>query len=196
MINLKIGGIIVAAFIAGAFIASPELRAYAANTIGSSDIIDESILSQDIKNGQVMNGDIANGAISNSKLASNSVTFSKIAPGSIDSSKIVDQSIKSNDIAADAVGASEIKGASKLNFATCSTTASSVDADAIFSLYCDLPGVVSTDHIVGSQNSNICLAITSITPSTDRIYFEFHNACRQAMIDIGTMEFSLMIFQN
>ena len=30
MINLKIGGIIVAAFIAGAFAASPELRAYAA----------------------------------------------------------------------------------------------------------------------------------------------------------------------
>jgi len=41
MISLKIGGIIVAAFIAGAFVASPELRAYAANTIGSSDIIDE-----------------------------------------------------------------------------------------------------------------------------------------------------------
>ena len=51
MISVKIGGIILAAFIAGAFVASPELRAYAANTIGSSDIIDESILSQDIKNG-------------------------------------------------------------------------------------------------------------------------------------------------
>ena len=40
MISLKIGGIIVAAFIAGAFVASPELRAYAANTVYSTDIVD------------------------------------------------------------------------------------------------------------------------------------------------------------
>ena len=186
MISLKIGGIIVAAFIAGAFVASPELRAYAAATVTSADIVDGTIQSIDIGSGQVKNSDIAGSAVTGSKIASNAVTTNKIADGQV----------MAADIAADAVGASEIKGASKLNFATCSTTASSVDADAIFSLYCDLPGVVSTDHIVGSQNSNICLAITSITPSTDRIYFEFHNACRQAMIDIGTMEFSLMIFQN
>jgi len=40
MISLKVGGIIVAAFIAGAFVASPELRAYAANTVYSTDIVD------------------------------------------------------------------------------------------------------------------------------------------------------------
>jgi hypothetical protein len=43
MINLKIGTLIAAAFIAGAFVASPELRAYAANTVGSADIINESV---------------------------------------------------------------------------------------------------------------------------------------------------------
>ena len=32
--------------------------AYAANTIGSADVIDESLLSQDIKNGEVKNSDI------------------------------------------------------------------------------------------------------------------------------------------
>jgi hypothetical protein len=68
MINLKTGGIIVAAFIAGAFVASPELRAYAANTVGSSDIIDESILSRDIKNGQVKKSDIAADAVGASEL--------------------------------------------------------------------------------------------------------------------------------
>jgi len=46
-----------------AFAASPELRAYAANTIGSADIIDESILSEDIKNGQVKASDIATDAV-------------------------------------------------------------------------------------------------------------------------------------
>ena len=63
MKSLKIGGIISAAFVAGAFIASPELRAYAANTIGSADIIDESIQSVDIKNSQVKASDIATDAV-------------------------------------------------------------------------------------------------------------------------------------
>ena len=40
MISLKVGGIIVAAFIAAVFVASPELRAYAANTVYSTDIVD------------------------------------------------------------------------------------------------------------------------------------------------------------
>jgi hypothetical protein len=51
------------AFVAGAFVASPELRAYAANTVGSSDIINESILSADIKNGEVKASEIATDAV-------------------------------------------------------------------------------------------------------------------------------------
>jgi hypothetical protein len=107
MISLKIGGIIVAAFIAGAFVASPELRAYAANTIGSSDIIDESILSQDIKNGEVKTADISNSA----------VTTLKIATDAVDGTKIKDNSITSADIGTDAVRASELQGVTKLIFA-------------------------------------------------------------------------------
>jgi hypothetical protein len=68
MINLKMGGIIAAAFIAGAFIASPELRVYAANTVGSSDIIDGSIQSVDIGNGQVKVADIGADAVGGSEL--------------------------------------------------------------------------------------------------------------------------------
>jgi hypothetical protein len=68
MIGLKISALIGAAFIAGAFITSPELRAYAANTVGSSDIIDESIQSVDIKNGQVKAADIATDAVSGDEL--------------------------------------------------------------------------------------------------------------------------------
>ena len=56
-------GLLAVAFVAGSFVASPELRAYAANTIGSSDIIDESIQSVDIKNGQVKASDIATDAV-------------------------------------------------------------------------------------------------------------------------------------
>lgn len=89
MANLKIGALILAAFVAGAFFASPELRAYAAATITSADIVNETIQSADIKNGQVKNSD----------LAANAVTYSKINANSIDATKIVDGSVTSDDLA-------------------------------------------------------------------------------------------------
>lgn len=63
------GAVIVPAFIAGAFVASPEQGAYAANAIGSGDIIDESIQSADIKNGQVKAADIATDAAGSAEIA-------------------------------------------------------------------------------------------------------------------------------
>lgn len=66
---------------AGAFVASPELRAYAANTIGSADIIDNSIQSADIGDGQVKSADIANSTVTNSKIGSSAVTGSKVSSG-------------------------------------------------------------------------------------------------------------------
>lgn len=108
MIGLKIGGIIVAAFIAGAFVASPELRAYAANTVGSSDIIDESILSQDIKNGEVKSADLGTSAVTNSKIASSAVTNSKIASSAVTSSKIATGGVANSDIAANAITGDKI----------------------------------------------------------------------------------------
>lgn len=75
MISTKIASIIaVAAFVAGSFVASPELRAYAAATIGSADIIDESIQSVDIKNGQVKSVDIATSGVRASDIAKDVVT--------------------------------------------------------------------------------------------------------------------------
>src|SRR2546425_3804468 len=83
MISLKIGGIIVAAFIAGAFVASPELRAYAANTVYSTDIVDGQVKTPDIATSAVTNSKIGTYAVSNSKLAANSVSSSKITDGTI-----------------------------------------------------------------------------------------------------------------
>jgi hypothetical protein len=99
MISLKIGGIIVAAFIAGAFVASPELRAFAADTVGSADIIDESILSVDIKNGEVKTLDIGTGQVTNTDLGTNSVTATKIATNAVTSAKILDGQVMTADIA-------------------------------------------------------------------------------------------------
>src|SRR5262245_26395355 len=87
-------GLVAASFFAGAFIASPELRAFAANTVASIDIVDESILSADIRNGEVKAQDLAGNAVT--------------------SGKIKDGEVKLADIGQDAVEGSEIAGVSKL----------------------------------------------------------------------------------
>jgi hypothetical protein len=86
---------IVGMIIAGSFVASPELRAYAAATIGSAEIIDRSIQSVDIGNGQVKTADLAGSAVNSGKiqdgevktadLAGNAVNSGKIATGGVDS---------------------------------------------------------------------------------------------------------------
>jgi hypothetical protein len=68
MREIKIFSIVAAALLAGAFLASPELRAFAANTVGSIDIIDGSIQSVDIGNGQVKAADIATDAVGASEI--------------------------------------------------------------------------------------------------------------------------------
>ncbi len=74
--------------------------AYAANTIGSSDVVDESLLSQDIKNGEVKATELAGAAVTNSKLATNAVG----------SGKVVDESLAALDLGPDSVGTSEVAG--------------------------------------------------------------------------------------
>ena len=72
--------------------------AYAANTIGSADIIDNSILSADLKSSEVKTGDIANGHVTNLDLGSGAVT----------SAKILDESLTYADLATNSVGSTEI----------------------------------------------------------------------------------------
>jgi hypothetical protein len=57
--------------------------AYAANTVGSGDIINESILSQDIKNGQVKTADIGDGEVTTADAKDDNLTGRDIAPDSL-----------------------------------------------------------------------------------------------------------------
>ena len=57
--------------------------AYAANTIGSSDVIDESLLSRDIKNGQVKTADIGSGEVRSADVADNNLTGADVAANSL-----------------------------------------------------------------------------------------------------------------
>jgi hypothetical protein len=86
--------------------------AYAANTIGSDDIIDESIQSVDIKDGQVKNVDLGGGVVNSSKIGNGAVANVDIASGAVDSTSVLDESLTSSDLATDSVGATEIADAS------------------------------------------------------------------------------------
>jgi hypothetical protein len=75
------------------FVALGGTSAYAANTIGSADIIDDSILTQDLKNGQVKSQDLATDAVGSTKIVDDNIlgrdvrnqtiTGADIAPGAI-----------------------------------------------------------------------------------------------------------------
>jgi hypothetical protein len=86
--SFQIGIVALVAFTAGIFTASDELRAYAANTIRSIDIVD----------GQVKTVDLGGNSVTSAKIKASEVKLSDIAPNSVDSSKVVDGSIGAADL--------------------------------------------------------------------------------------------------
>lgn len=90
------------------FVALGGTSAYAANTIGSSDVIDESLLSQDVKNGEVKNADLGPDAVTSSKLANGSVQNSDLGTDSVTTSKIKAGNVGSSDVADNAILTSKI----------------------------------------------------------------------------------------
>jgi hypothetical protein len=79
MISTKYVAVIaVAAFVSGSFVASPELRAYAAATITSADIVNETIRTVDIKDGEVKSPDIGDGAVRAIDIGADQVTGEEI----------------------------------------------------------------------------------------------------------------------
>ena len=64
--------------------------AYAANTVGSDDIINESIKSVDLKNAEVKSADIAANAVGVGQIAPGGVQTSDLDADAVDTSKILD----------------------------------------------------------------------------------------------------------
>src|SRR4051812_28759488 len=58
--------------------------AYAANTIGSDDVIDESLQSVDIKNGEVGTSDLKNSSVTSLKIHNGSVLTDEIGANAVD----------------------------------------------------------------------------------------------------------------
>jgi hypothetical protein len=162
MINMKIGAVIAAAFIAGAFVASPELRAFAANTVFSGDIVD--------------------GEVKTADLGSNSVTAAKIKDGEVRVAEIASNAVGSSEIATDAVGAAEIQGVTKLLFGQCKLTSSeytdSVPAGSLLQVDCNINGVDSDDSAFATRNyGSTCFEVVQADPMTDNVRVFLRNDC-------------------
>jgi hypothetical protein len=140
------------------FIAVGTGGAYAANTVGSGDIIDESIQTNDIKDGEVRTSDIGfnqvfgsritddtiksadiadgriegvdlqNGSVVNGKLANNAVTEPKIAADAVNSAKVLDDTVVDGGLAAPDLQANSV-GSSEI--ATDAVQATEVANDSI-----------------------------------------------------------------
>ena len=175
MINTKMGVFLLVGFVAGAFVASPELRAYAAATIGSADIIDNSIQSIDIKDSEIKVADIGNGQVT--------------AP------KIKDGEVKAAEIATDAVGAAELQGVSKLIFGSCSFTNSiSLAAGSLAGNACFVNGIATGDKvIVTRQGGNACIVDVQSIAQTGSVLINYSNVCNTAAVP-GTMTFSVIAY--
>jgi hypothetical protein len=139
------------------FIALGTGGAYAANTIGSDDIIDESILSKDIHSEGVANPDLHDHSISPDKLKDNAVTSPAVADGTLTTDDLGLDSVDTAEIRTDAVHGSEVAagsidqdelvdgGVTTSDIATGAVTASDVANDSLTAF--DLAGGESDGSI-------------------------------------------------
>src|SRR3954469_22536714 len=91
------------------FVALGGTGAYAANTIGSADVIDESLLSQDVKNGEVKSSDLGTNSVTSSRIATGNVFNSDLATDAVNSAKVAANTLTASDIGPDSVTGSELK---------------------------------------------------------------------------------------
>ena len=180
MTQWKVVGMLAAAFIAGASLfASPVPQAIAA------------VIATDVQcTGCVGNGDIAGSAVTTTKLASNSVN----------GGKVTDQSLSAADLGPDSVGASEIKGVTKLLFAKCTTNPGTRAAGSGLAVNCNVPGAAAGDLAVAMSHSppslTYCfMATTAGGTATDVVTISLANFC-SSTLDPGTVEFSIIVYKQ
>jgi hypothetical protein len=164
-------GLLVVAFVAGTFVASPELRAHAANTVFSTDIVD----------GEVKTADLANNAVT--------------------AGKVKDGEIKAADIATDAVGAAELQGVTKLLFGQCAADSvegtKTVLAGEGVSVTCSMNGVDSDDSAIAEVNTaTTCFEVYKALTETNAVKVGVINDCKSSS-SFGTgSKISIIVFDK
>ena len=168
----KLFGLLAVAFVAGSFVASPELRAYAANTVFSTDIVD----------GQVMTTDLANNAVT--------------------AAKVKDGEIKAAEIATDAVGAAELQGVTKLLFGKCvlnsEASALMIAPGVSLSTDCNISGVDTNDRTIATlTEGNNCFDLKSAeTSEINKVRVTLKNECSFTTATGPGTEVSIIVFDK
>ena len=83
--------------------------AYAANTVGSNDIINGSIRSVDIGSGEVKGGDIGNSTIRSADIFNGGVKTADVLNNTLTSADVLDSTLTADDLASNSVGQLEIQ---------------------------------------------------------------------------------------
>ena len=200
MINGKMVGLLAAAFVAGSFFASPELRAYAANTVFSTDIVDGEVKTADLAANAVTSAKIKDGEVKTVDIAAGAVAAGRIADGAVGTLKIADNSVSAVDIATDAVGADELQGVTKLLFVSCPITIANFPAGQVGSTGCNVAGIQLGDHVVTTFDSSTtdpgrhCIVPTSSFAGNGNVTVRYRNACATAVS--STFNAEMIIFKN
>jgi hypothetical protein len=105
--------------------------AYAANTVGSSDIIDDSILSADIKTNNVRADDIQGNSVSSSKLDSGAVQSIDVRDDTLAAIDMAANSVGTSELAAGAVTSSKVVNGTLIGDDIDESTLSGVNADSV-----------------------------------------------------------------
>jgi hypothetical protein len=85
--------------------------AYAADTIGSSDVIDESLLSQDVKNGQISAVDMKNNSVISRTVLDESLTGADIGNSSVKGEDVGVNTLSGTNVAFDSLTGSDVSEA-------------------------------------------------------------------------------------
>jgi hypothetical protein len=146
------------------------LRAYAANTVFSTDIVD----------GEVKTADLGSNAVA--------------------AGKIKDNEVKAAEIATDAVGAAELQGVTKLLFGQCKTTNSEANVDVINSftivIDCTISGVDADDSAIANKNSgNHCFLVETAETVSGKVRLWVTNYCGSTS-QLGQAEFAVMVYEK
>jgi hypothetical protein len=92
----------------GCFAALTTGVAYAADTIGSDDVINDSLLSEDIKNGTLRGGDLTPGTIGSSRVADGTLVSPDVQDETLTGADLKNGTIGASDIAANSLGGGRI----------------------------------------------------------------------------------------
>ena len=90
------------------FVALGGTSAYAANTIGSDDVVNDSLMSEDVQNGTLTRSDLAPSTLTGTYVLDDSLSFHDLALGTIVNSRLADNGVNSAKVAPDSLNGSDV----------------------------------------------------------------------------------------